>query len=61
MEKGYESGSGRKSNIRGRMRRYMNQLMMETISLPTLRWTLLRRSEEAWSNPSSKDLNTDTK
>ena len=61
MEMGVEFGSARKSNIRGRMRRYVNQLMMETISLPTLRWTLLRRSEEAWSNPSSEDLNADTK
>ncbi len=53
MEKRVESGSGRKSIIGCRMRRYVNQLMMENISLPTLIWTLLRRSEEAWSNPSS--------
>ncbi len=61
IEKGVEFGSGKKSIIRGRMRRYVNQLMMETISLLTLRWTLLRRSKEAWSNPSSEDLNTDNK
>ena len=43
----------RKCELRDPVRRYNNQLMMETVSLHTLRWTLKRRGEEAWSTPSS--------
>ena len=55
LEKGIQPGEGRRCELRGSTRRCYNQLLMETISLPTLRWTLLRRGEEIWSNPSSSD------
>ena len=55
MEKGIQPGEGRRCELRGPTRRCYNQFLMETISLPTLRWTLLRRGEEIWSNPSSSD------
>ena len=37
MEKGVKPGEGRKSELRGPARRFSNQLMMETVSMPTLR------------------------
>jgi len=52
IEKGVKYGEGRKSNVRDPTRRFTNQLMMETISVNTLRWTLLRRGEEVWVDPS---------
>ena len=52
---------GRKSDLRGPARRYSNQLLMETVSMPTLRWTLLRRGEEIWSSPFSDDPNSGNK
>ena len=53
IEKGVKPGEARKCELRDPVRRYNNQLMMETVSLHTLRWTLKRRGEEAWSTPSS--------
>ena len=53
IEKGVKPGEARKCELRDPVRRCINQLMMETISLQTLRWTLKRRGEEAWSTPSS--------
>ena len=61
VEKGVKFGEGRKSDLRGPARRLSNQLMMETVSMPTLRWTLLRREEELWSNPYADDANSGTK
>ena len=52
IEKGVKCGEGRKSSMRDPTRRFTNQLMMETISVHTLRWTLLRRGEEVWVNSS---------
>ena len=52
IEKGVQYGEGRKSSMRDPTRRYTNQMMMETISMYTLRWTLLKRSEGVWVNPS---------
>ena len=40
LMKELQAGCGRKSDLRGRIRRYTNQLMMDTIGLPTLRWTM---------------------
>ena len=59
--KGVKYGEGRKSDLRGPARRYSNQLLMETVSMPTLRWTLLRRGEEIWSSPFSDDPNSGNK
>ena len=56
IEKGVKPGEARKCELRDPVRRCINQLMMETVSLHTLRWTLKRRGEEAWSTPSSWDL-----
>ena len=59
--KGVKYGEGRKSDLRGPARRYSNQLLMETVSMPTVRWTLLRRGEEIWSSPFSDDPNSGNK
>ena len=61
MEKGVKSGEGRKSELRGPARRFSNQLMMETVSMPTLRWTLLKRGEEVWSDPFADETNSENK
>ena len=53
IEKGVQPGEARKCELRDPVRRYNNQLMMETVSLHTLRWTLKRRGEKAWSTLSS--------
>ena len=52
IESGVKYGEGRKSNVRDPTRRYTNQLMMETISVYTLKWSLQRRAEEVWVNSS---------
>ena len=48
-------GQGKLSNLRNPGRRISNQLLMETISMSTLRWILLRRDEELWVEPVSED------
>ena len=53
--KGIQRGAGRKSDLRGSTRRISNQLLMETISLNTLRQTLLWRDEKIWINPEFDD------
>ena len=53
--KGIQRGAGRKSDLRGSTRRISNQLLMETISLNTLRQTLLWREEKIWINPDFDD------
>ena len=50
-----QRGAGRKTDLRGPMRRISNQLLMETISLNTLRQTLLWRDEKIWINPDFDD------
>ena len=61
VEKGAKPGEGRKSELKGPAGRFSNQPMMETASMSTLRWTLLRREEELWSNPYADDANSGTK
>ena len=46
VQKGVKYGEGRKSEMRGRA---SNQLLMETVSIPTLRWSLLRRGDALWN------------
>ena len=47
-EKGCKRGDGRKCDLRGSARRVSNQLLTETISLPTLRKSLGMRSSQLW-------------
>ena len=58
---GFIRGAGRTSDLRGAIRRRTNQLLTGTISLDTLRWTLQRRGEQLWSNPSCDDPGSTTK
>ena len=55
IEKGYPRGQGGKELWRGDARRKQNQLLFETISVNTLRWTLARRVEQMWACPSCND------
>ena len=50
-EKGVQPGDGATCNRRGAARRRQNQLLMETVSLQTLRYTLMTRDEQAWACP----------
>ena len=61
VEKGVEPGEGRKCVLKGTVRRFSNQLMMETVSMPGLRWTLLRREDGLRSNPFADDANSANK
>ena len=47
-EKGCKRGDGRNCDLRGSARRVSNQLLTETISLPTLRKPLEMRSSQIW-------------
>ena len=51
MGKEYERGRGAKEMWRGDARRKRNQILFETISANTLRWTLARRAEQTWTCP----------
>ena len=55
------SGDGATCNSRGVARRRQNQLLMETLSLQTLRHTLMTRDEQAWGCPACRDSNSDDK
>ena len=46
-EKGVGRGDGRQGELHGPVKRRANQLLMETISIHTLRWTLQRRGVSA--------------
>ena len=52
---GFKRGAARNSDLRGANRRRTNQLLTGTISLDTLRWTLQRRGEQLWSDPTCDD------
>ena len=58
-EKGVLAGEGANDTSRGATRRRQNQLLFETISLPTLRWSLQSRSERAWVCPACMDLDVE--
>ena len=45
-EKNVARGDGRQGMLHGPAKRRVNQLLMETISIYTLRWTLQRRGEK---------------
>ena len=50
-EKNTKAGEGRHCELRGVARRQHNQLLMETVSLKTLRSTLKARGEQMWVCP----------
>ena len=54
-------GSGKKSLLRGMIRRVSNQLLMETISRKTLMWTLERRDEQLWTCAACYDSSSGSK
>ena len=60
-EKGVQAGEGVHSTLRGATRRRINQIQMETISIPTLRWLLAARCEQEWSCPDCDDHNAEHK
>ena len=55
MEQGVQRGSGRHSLLCGPTRSFINQLMMGTISMYTLKWTLKRRGEQIWTCGACED------
>ena len=57
IAKGVQRGSGLKSERWGQQRRIANQLIMETVSQVTLRWTLERRGQQQWVRPECYDAN----
>ena len=61
IEKGYPRGQGGKELWRGDARRKQNQLLCETISVNTLRWTLARRAEQMWACPTCYDADLDSR
>ena len=60
-EKGVKAGEGRSCSLHGVARRHHNQLLMETVSLSTLRSTLRSRGEQTWSCPTCNDPDGDYK
>ena len=61
QEKNVQPGEGVKCTLRGATRRRHNQLLTETISLHTLRWVLMERSERLWGCPCCDDLDASNK
>ena len=55
QEKKVKAGAGRHCDLRGVARRQQNQLLVETVSLSTLRSTLKTRGEQIWTCPSCDD------
>ena len=54
-EKGVKPGEGATCNSRCVTRRHQNQLLMETVSLQTLKYSLMTRDEQAWGCPACQD------
>ena len=59
-EKGIPRGVGRKCDLRGPARCISNQLLIGTVSLATLRWSLQRRAELLWQCPQCDDADPST-
>ncbi len=55
-ELGVKFGHARQCCLRGRERRYSNQLLMGTVSRWTLEWLLQRRTEHEWECPMCHDV-----
>ena len=54
-DKNIKAGEGRHCELHGVARRQHNQLLMETVSLKTLRSTLKARGEQMWECPGCRD------
>ena len=52
-------GDGASFNNRNAAGRRHNQLLMETVSLPSLRHSLMTRGEQAWGCPACQDPDGD--
>ncbi len=59
--KEYERGQGAREMWRGDTRRKRNQILFETISVNTTRWTLARRAEQIWTCTTCYDADLDTR
>ena len=57
--KNVQAGEGASSNSRGALRRRQNQLLLETVSLSTLRWSLLMR--QTWACPDCESPDVEDK
>ena len=55
-EKGIQAGAGATSDMRGASRRHQNQMLMETLSIYSLRRLLKMRAEQAWECPACNDV-----
>ena len=60
-QKKIKAGAGRHCDLRGAARRQQNQLLVETVSLSTLRSTLKTRGEQIWTCPSCDDPDDEDK
>ena len=58
IESGVMRGDGAKSKLRGPTRRRTNQLLMNTVSAQTLKWSLGWRTEQLWGCPTCRDVNS---
>ena len=58
IESGVMRGDGVKSKLRGPTRRRTNQLLMNTVSAQTLKWSLGWRTEQLWGCPTCRDVNS---
>ena len=54
-EKNVARGDGRQGMLHGPAKRRANQLLMETISIYTLRWTLQQRGESLWTSSDDEE------
>ena len=61
LEKGVQRGAGCREDLCGAARRIHNQLLFETISIHTLRWTVERRAEQIWVCPDCSDADSSPK
>ena len=55
QEKNIKAGAGCQNMLRGVARRQHNQLLVETISMATLRSSLKMRGEQIWNCPACED------
>ena len=58
-DKGVQPGEAANCKNRGITRRRQNQLLMETVSLQTIKYTLMLRDEQAWDCPTYRDSDGD--
>ena len=58
LEKGVRRGAGCSEDLCGSARRVHNQLLFETISIYTLRWTMERRAEQIWVCPDCNEADS---